>query len=159
MIGKGTETVFGYTLRNAWGSLLSRIRVMDGPDGGYAEYVVCPEKSPYASYRLSPEDGERIKISGDDLKRIRLVLEDERLFETEELEYSVHQMILDGYQQEFEITCGDRHIIASGSNIQASEGDTEHCLHSVLMAGVLEKIREILVPIGVPEECLKLTGS
>jgi hypothetical protein len=40
MIGKGTETVFGYTLRNAWGSLLSRIRVMDGPDGGYAEYVV-----------------------------------------------------------------------------------------------------------------------
>lgn len=88
---------------------------------------------------------------------IRALLDDERLFETEELEQSVQMIVMDGYQQEFEISGKDRYIKATGSNLQACRGDMEHCPHSVLMAKTLERIRKILVPAGVSEKCLLLT--
>lgn len=154
---KKPEVVFGYTLRDAWRSLFSTVHVMDGPNGAYVEYFIRPEESLYAPIQPSPEGEERIKISREDLKRIRRILDDEQLFETEELEQSVHQMVLDGYQQEFEISSNNRHIIASGSNIQACDNDTENCLHSVLMAKTLARIQKILIPVGVPKKCLKLT--
>ncbi len=79
------------------------------------------------------------------------------VFETEELENFVHQMVLDGYRLEFEISSNNRHIIASGSNIQACDNDTENCLRSVLMAKTLARIQKILVSVVVLKKCLKLT--
>ena len=155
---KKQEIVFEYTLYDAWFSVLHAFRILDGPAGGYAEYIADPQDSPYLPMRFSAEGEEIVRISSDDLKQIRLLLDNDRLFETEELEHSVQHMVLDGYQQEFEISSRNRHIKVSGCNIQACRGDSEHCPHSVLMIKVLEQIKKVLVPLGIPRECFGLVS-
>ena len=58
--------------------------------------------------------------------------------------------------QVFEISNMGKKIKASGSNIHACRNDAEHCLHSVLMMEALERIKEVLVPSGIPEKCFQL---
>lgn len=151
---KKPETVFRYSLADAWCREQSRIIVVDGPDGQDVQFFLSRDRVPYG---ISPEDGKRMRISRDALKRIRHVLDDDRLFETEMLEEPYGIAVMDGYCQEFELSSLGRHIVAAGDNIQECKGDTKHCPHSVLIAETLGKIKEILVPEGVPGECLSLT--
>ena len=155
---KKTELVFGYTLSDAWLVQLSAVKVKDGPDGAYVEYFNNADGG-FASGTLSEECWEKVKLPRDDIKRIRTILDDDHLFETEALEESVQWIVLDGYKQEFEINSKNRYIKATGKNIQSCKDDLENCLHSVLMAKTLEKIRKVLVPVGIPGNCLKLTRS
>ena len=81
-----------------------------------------------------------------------------KVFGKDNLLYPYECCILDGYNQQFEITANGRHITAKGSNIQACGNDMEYCCHSVLMRKVLEKIGRILIPLGVPKKCFRIVN-
>lgn len=146
--------VFGYTLCNAWGGVQNTVKVTD-------------DREPCVVYSFSREgygtafgllqEECRIGISLVNLEEIARLAVDERLYETETLEEPYGVMFLDGFSQEFEFGSGNKHVLASGSNIQACSGDDTHCPHSALMIRVLEKAKQILVPLGVPEECFRLS--
>ena len=148
------KTIFGHTLQNAWGGVQNEVKVIAGPSP-------CVKYSLYrhgsgTAFGLLPEETV-ISISGGDLEQICRLLDDERLFETEELELPYDMVVMDGFSQEFIINANGRYITAHGSNIRECKGDTEHCPHSVLMIRTLEKAKKILVPVGVPKECFRLT--
>lgn len=147
------ETVFRYTLQNAWSGIQNEVKVIAGPSP-CVQYSLNREGF-NMTYGLLPEENE-IGIGGDVLERICRVLEDERLFEAEELEPPYNVSVLDGFSQEFEISTNGRHVMAWGNNIRECKGDEEHCPHSVLMIRTLEKLKKILMPAGVPKECFRL---
>lgn len=150
------ETVFRYKLSDAWCRELSQIRIIDDPESPIVSFFMnAGGMMSHEPFRVE----HQLPISKDDLEKIKDLLDDPRLYEIEDLEYSYNSMVLDGYDQEFEISSCGRHIKASGSNIQECEDDMEHCLHSVLMAQTLEKIKKILVPAGIPEGCMNLTSD
>ncbi len=149
---KKSETVFAFELKDAWGELYSRLTIQNGPDGAYVHYYAGNEGRCF----IPETEIKNFRLRMEDLKAIREILDDDRLFETEELEPPYGMMFFDGCMQRFEISSFGRHIVSTGGNIQHCKDDTEHCPHSVLMAGTLEKLREILLPLGVPEECMML---
>ena len=152
---KKPETIFRYELKNAWCMPLCRLEVIDGPET-LVSFETDAFKERLERYPGTGEFTEEIRLSRVDLMRIRDILDDDRLFETEELEDPYGMMILDGYIQEFGISGKGRHIDANGYNIQACKGDTEHCFRSDLMIRTLEEIGKILIPLGVPEQCFFL---
>lgn len=153
---KKPETVFAYTLRDAWGALACTCRVTDGPEGGAAAYFNAPEEPLRFMMMPLEEISEKVRIPWEVLRQIRRTLEDDRLFETENLECTMS--VMDGWKQEFEISGHGRNIKVFGSNIQACRGNAEKYPHSVLMIRTLEKIRNLLASAGVPGECLRLSG-
>ncbi len=146
---------------------ISRIEVVDGPVI-FARYLLNTGNAVSASLLKwldsqglgeQEKDIGQIRIDRDVLKKIREILDDDRLFGTEELEDPYQACIMDGYIQTFDVLSKGRSIEARGYNIQECKGDTEHCLHSVLMIHALEKIGEILIPLGVPEQYFRLAGQ
>ena len=154
---KKPETIFRYELKNAWCMPLCRLEVIDGPES-LVSFATDAFKERLERHPGTGEFTEEIRLSREDLMRIRDILDDDRLFETEELEDPYGMMILDGYIQEFGISGKGRHIEAHGYNIQACKGDVEHCFHSDLMIRILEEIGKILIPLGVPEQCFTLVS-
>ena len=154
---KKPETIFRYELKNAWCMPMRRLEVIDGPES-LVSFTTNAFKERLERHPGTGEFTEEIRLSRVDLMRIRDILDDDRLFETEELEDPYGMMILDGYVQEFGISGKGRHIEAHGYNLQACKGDTEHCFHSDLMIRTLEEIGKILIPLGVPEQCFTLVS-
>ena len=147
--------VFGYTLSDAFGRVLNTVKVMDGEEP-CAVYSFSREEE-YETVFGCPQEECRAVISREDLEKIKRLAADERLYETETLEGPYEVVILDGFMQEFEFSSGSRHILASGSNIQACRGDDVHCPHSVLMINMLKEAEQILVSLGVSKECFRLS--
>ena len=65
--------------------------------------------------------------------------------------FHIHNKALDAFM----VFAADTALVTSFK--VAFPGIDVHCPHSVLMAETLERIREILIPAGVPENCLLLT--
>ncbi len=149
---KKPEIVFAFELKDARGMLYSRIIIQDGSDGAFVQYYAGTK-----THRFAPEDERSLRIGRADLRRIKTILDDDRLFETTELEPPFETECLDGCIQQFEVSSFGRRINATGYNIELCQEDTKHCLHSVLMARALERIREILLPLDVPQGCLMLS--
>ena len=152
---KKPMTIYRYELKDAWCMPIRWVEVIDGPEA-VVRFAVDASKERWARHLGTGEFTEEIRLQSEDLIRIREILEDDRLFETEELEDPYKVLIMDGYIQKYEISGRDRHIEASGYNIQACKGDVEHCSHSDLMIRTLEEIGKILIPLGVPKECFSL---
>ena len=152
---KKPVSIFRYELQDAWGMPIRWLEIIDGPEG-IARFATDASKERWARLLGTGEFTEEIRLQREDLIRIREILEDDRLFETEELEDPYKVLIMDGYIQKFEISGRDRYIEAGGYNIQACKGDVEHCFHSDLMIRTLEEIGKILIPLGVPKECFSL---
>ena len=151
---KKRETIFRYELADAWHMPICWVEIIDGPEA-VVRYTTETGKVKLAHLLDTGEFTEEIRLPLRDLVRIRRILDDDRLFETEELEHPYHMMVLDGYNHDFEVSSKGRHIKAYGSNIQECRG-MEHCLHSILMKRVLIEIGGILIPLGAPEECFLL---
>ena len=144
---------FGYRLEDAWCRLRHNLEVYEGN----APYVYYSFTIDSAGRKGDPlGEGGEIGIGKDTLEEIRCLLEDDRLYETEWLEEPYDVAVLDGVMQIFRVGNGGRSICAEGNNLDFCRDDEEHCPHTVLMIRTLEKIREILVPLGVPEVCFRL---
>ena len=153
---KKSVTIFRYELKDAWGIPVREIEVIDGPK----MFVRFASDAGLELYMLSMGKGEfteEIRLQREDLMRIREILDNDRLFEQEELERAHGIAVLDGYIQTIEISCKGRYIKARGANMDYCEGDFEHCFHTNLMIRVIKSIGEILIPLGVLEECFSLT--
>ena len=88
-------------------------------------------------------------------EKIRAVLEDVSLCVLEDVSVINGSTRLRGCRQTFEFDNRGRHVKAYGSDLQAC-GDAEHCPQAWFLACALEKVRKILVPLGVPRKCFRL---
>ncbi len=147
------DLVFGYRLEDAWCRLRHYVEVYEG-NAPYVHYSI-PVDSAGRKGDLLGESGE-IGIGKETLEEIRCLLEDDRLYETAWLEEPYDVAVLDGVMQIFRIGNSGRSICAEGNNLEYCQDDVEHCPHTVLMIRTMEKIKEILVPLGIPEVCFRL---
>ena len=139
--------IFGFSKRPTPGFILegTRLAIYDGPG-----------QKQYAEYSEGLDKIKRKRISSEQMDQIRAVLDNDILYETEELEDPYGIMILDGTGYEFYFATKDRKNEMHGSNIDYCREDFEHCLHSAHAIRALEEIRDILDGKGIPKKYFDL---
>ena len=146
---KNPEKIFEYCIRPALAPFGRGTRVMvhDGPQGEkYAEF----------SMEGYPGTPKRVNLRRQDIEAIQAAMEDNLLFETDQLENSPKGMVLDGYLQYFFFALKGRENEFCESNLIYCKDDYENCIHAAHVIQTLEEIRDMLVPKGVPEKCFVL---
>ena len=66
---------------------------------------------------------------------------------------------LDGIEYNFFFAVKGCENEMTGRNIEKCREDYDHCMHSAHVIRALEEIRDILVPVGVPEKCFSLKAE
>ena len=144
---KKLEKIFEYSIRVTVDPFRgTKVRVYDGP--GTEKYVE------YVDAFL--ENSERINLNRNDIRAIQAAMEDNLLFETNHLESNRKVMVLDGVEQDFFFAVKGRENEIFDGNLEYCKGDYENCIHAAHVIQTLEKIRDILVPKGVPEKYFAL---
>lgn len=98
------------------------------------------------------ENSERISLKRKDIQAIQAAMEDNLLFETNRLESRRKVMVYDGDEQDFFFAVKGRENEIHDGNLECCKGDYENCIHAAHVIQTLEEIRDILVPMGVPEK-------
>ena len=98
-----------------------------------------------------------LSLSDEIIRKIREILDDDLLFEVQELEDSPRYVFLDGYTQHFSMSLNGRKNEMWGSNIEVCRGDYQNCVHAAHAIDALERLRDILVPLGAPESIFQLS--
>lgn len=140
-------------------------------------YSMCSSDNPYhASYpgisiydghgeglciKYQTAEGEKKKkvLTVGCIRKVKNILEDDILFETETMEAPYQKLILDGTEYTFYLSVKGRENTLTGSNIHCCRKDYEHCIHAAHMIDTLEQIRDILVPCGVPAGCFSMADN
>lgn len=146
---KKKEKVFEFrksSYRNPCGG--GTLAVYDGPG---------PEKcAEYSLGRPEMNGMQTVRIGRKEIRAIQAAMEDNVLFETEYMEDPYGTVIFDGTDYDFFFAVKGCENEMTGSSIEWCRGDYDHCIHTAHVIQTLEEIRDILVPLGVPEECFTL---
>ena len=147
---KNIEKIFEYEIRPAFRryeyAYGSKLTVYDGPrTEKYAEFTIG-----------FPETPERVYLKRNDIQAIQAAMEDNLLFEKDQLEDSLKGTVLDGESQYIFFAVRGRENAFQDCIPVWRRGDYENCIHTAHVIQTLEEIRDILVPKGVPEKCFSL---
>ena len=116
-----------------------------------------PRTEKYAEFTIGfPETPERVYLKRNDIQAIQAAMEDNLLFEKDQLEDSLKGTVLDGESQYIFFAVRGRENAFQDCVPEWCRGDYENCIHTAHVIQTLEEIRDILVPKGVPEKCFSL---
>ena len=122
-----------------------RLTVYDGPEDGRC-----------AEYTDGLHGEETVRISGEEIRLIREAVEDDLLYETNELENPYRHLLIDGTSYLFFFASKGRENEMHGSNIGHYRGDFSNGVHSAAAIRALDRIRDILDRTGIPEKYFEL---
>ena len=146
---KKKEKVFEYRKRFALKPFDEcKLTIYDGP--GTEKYVE------YGEGLLETNGMTKVRIGRKEIRAVQAAIEDNVLFETENMEDPYQVCILDGTEYQFFFAVKGCENEMFGDNIEECREDYDHCMHSAHAIQVLEEIRDILVPVGVPEKYFDL---
>ena len=149
------EQIFSYTRADASGRAYHYVKVFRVGGEWFAGYGTGNDGWAYHDLGFQDPDMARVMIPEEAAEKIRAVLEDVSLCVLEDVSVINGSTRLRGCRQTFEFDNRGRHVKAYGSDLQAC-GDAEHCPQAWFLACALEKVRKILVPLGVPRKCFRL---
>ncbi len=127
--------------------------------GDGAQYIAVydgPGSEKYVEYGNDLKKIRTIRIGRKEIRAIQEAIEDNLLFETDQLEDPYKVVILDGTAYEFFFALKGRENETYGSNIEQCRDDFDHCLHSAHAIRTLEEIRDILSSAGIPNKYFEL---
>ena len=140
--------LFKYSLTDAWHIPFSEIAVFDN-DPGYVFYW-AKGKDQFAPLL----EQESIDLDEATLKKIRELISEISVTKVETLE---HVIVLDGYIQEFSYKLDGREAEFSGYNLACCKEQPKLYPNAMTMLRLLQKLKDILAPMGVDKNCFALS--
>lgn len=133
---------FEYRLSDAWGLPISGVEIVEDSEGcrvGYGK----PEDS-------RPKDYRYIDLDEGTMAQIKRIVSNPDLYGYEDLYDEACTMILDGYTQEMTFYNGSARNAIGTTNLSCYKRDVMTNPHASAIMNTLDKLAQVLVPLGVP---------
>lgn len=140
--------LFKYSLNDAWNFPISEFAIFDGEPGYVFYWTEGKDKFGI------PMEQVCIDLDNETLGKIKNLIMNLNVTELEKLE---HVFILDGYIQEFCYVVNGRKIELSGDNINYCKEQPQLYPGAMVMIRLLQKLKDILAPLGVDNKCFSLS--
>ena len=140
--------LFKYTLTDAWHFPLSEFAIFDSEPGYVFYWVQGKDK-----FDL-PMDQKSIDLADETIAKIKELIMDLDVTEIEDLE---HVIVMDGYIHEFCYIVDGRKTECTGYNISYCKEQPKLYPNAMVLIRLLQKLKDILVPLGVDNKCFSLS--
>ena len=139
--------IFDYLLTDAWHFPISQVSVFEG-DPCWVRFT--QHKGKFSINELSDQD---VEIERSIIGRIKDILLE---MPSQELEWLQHTLVEDGFIEEFSYYNGKEVVRLTGYNIWCCLERPELYPNAMKAINVLDRIADVLVPLGVGKQCFAL---
>ncbi len=140
--------LFKYSLNDARSLTLSEIAIFESEPGYVSSFVQGNN-----DFTL-PREQKRIDLDSATFDKIRGLISE---IKVTELEFLEHVLVLDGYAQEFSYKVDGREANFVGFNLRYCKDQPALYPNAMVMIRLLQKLKNILVPLGVDKKCFSLS--
>ena len=148
------RTLFKYIMDDAWCKPISGVTLYE--DGTVKFYSIGNEDPWSLETLLAQSEPHIIKLDEVTLKKVRRILDNDKIYKIGQLDYVPDIIVSDGYVHEFVFLTGTKRIRRKIDNISVCKGEYKNSPKSAFIIDIMEEIGKVLCRAGVEKACFQL---